>query len=202
MGCGSGAAGLVLAEEGADVVGVDIHQPFLDAFERKARERGVAGRVSTRLASMVESGIEKESLDLVWSEGAVFTVGFDAALRAFRALLKPGGLVVVSECVWLREDPPDELRDYWAEGYPGMRDARANVRAAEAMGYGFLHAETLPDEVWETEFYRPIEAVIANMGPDTSPEIMSIAREQEAEIALFRRYRGYFGYAFLAFAKG
>lgn len=196
MGCGSGAAGLVLAEQGVRVRGVDIHSPFLRAFEKSAAAAGVAERVETLSASMLETGWPDAKLDLVWSEGAVFTVGFDAALAEFARLLKPGGVAVVSEATWF-EDParaPEELRVFWQAGYPDMRTVAGNLAATEAQGWRFLHAERLADEVWESGFYAPMEQVIAEAKGSGDAALQAVAAESETEIALFRRYSAYYGY--------
>lgn len=196
MGCGSGAAGLVLAAKGARVIGVDIHPPFLDAFRREAEDRGLGDRVETRLASMADSGMADMSLDLVWSEGAAYIVGFDAALAEFRRLLRPGGVAVISECTWLRDDPPEDLRAFWGGNYPGMRTTAANRAAAEAAGWRVLHTEVLAPDVWEKEFYAPMERLIASLEEGSDPDLKAIAEESAAEIALFRRYHDYYGYVF------
>jgi len=196
MGCGSGAAGLVLAELGALVTGVDIHRPFLDAFEKTARSQGLGDRVSLIQASMTESGIAENSLDLVWSEGAVFTVGFDVALSEFARLLRPGGVAVVSESTWLRHDAPPELRDFWSEAYPDMGTVAGNLDIAGAAGWRFLHAEVLESEVWEQGFYGPMERLIADVEAGHDDDLKAIARESRIEIDIFRRYHDYFGYVF------
>jgi len=196
MGCGSGAAGLVLAELGALVTGVDIHQPFLDAFAKTAREHGLGDRVSLIQASMMESGIAEQSLDLVWSEGAVFTVGFDVALNEFARLLKPGGLAVISESTWLRHDAPPELRAFWTDAYPGMGTVAGNLDTAGATGWRFLHAEVLDPEVWEQGFYGPMEKLVTEIEAGHDDDLKAIAWESKTEIDIFRRYQDYFGYVF------
>lgn len=200
MGCGSGAAGLVLAEAGADVMGVDIHQPYLDAFAAAAAARGLEGRVRTRRASMLDSGLPPGGLDLIWSEGAVFAVGVDAALRAFHALLRPGGVVVFSDAMWLVADPPAPLRAFWAREYPAMRDVAGGLGAAAAAGYRFILAETLPEAVWETSFFGPIEAALAALGPDDAEE-RAVGEGELAFRDLMRAHPGSCGYVFLALQR-
>ncbi|MCP5367222.1 MAG: methyltransferase domain-containing protein [Hyphomicrobiales bacterium] len=201
MGCGSGAAALVLARKGARVTAVDPHGPFLDALAAAARKRRLGQRIATRRASMIDPGLEPESLDLVWSEGAVFTVGFDAALAEFRRLLRPGGVAVVSECSWLRRDPPEAAADFWADAYPGMRTVGGNLLACEAQGFRFLHAQVLPPEAWERNFHRPAEAVAERLRPGADPDMAAMIDEQTAEIALFRAHHEAYGYVFYVVQK-
>lgn len=200
MGCGAGAAGLVLAEAGARVVGVDIHPPYLDAFAARAAKAGVSSRVSTRCATMLDSGAAAGSLDVIWSEGAVFTVGFDAALRAFHPLLRPGGHVVLSEAMWLVAEPAAPMRAFWDEGYPDMRDVAGNVAAACASGYRFILAEALPDAAWETSFFAPIEAALEALGPEDAEE-RAIGAGELAMRDLMRAHPGEAGYVYLALQR-
>ena len=68
--------------------------------------------------------------DLIWSEGAVYIMGFDKALVKWRPLAKPGGYLVVSELSWFRPDPPAEIRDFWGHHYPAMRSVDGNLAVA------------------------------------------------------------------------
>lgn len=170
MGCGAGAAGLVLAEAGAEVLGVDVSQAYLDAFAAAAAARGLSDRVSTCCASMLDSGAAPGSLDLVWSEGAVFTVGFETALSAFFDLLRPGGHAVVSEAMWLVSAPSPPMRAFWEAEYPAIRDVSGALGAASGLGYRFVRAETLPAAAWETSFFAPIEAALGALGPEHGEE--------------------------------
>jgi len=37
------------------------------------------------------------TLDAVWSEGAIYNIGFEKGVREWRRFLKPGGILAVSE---------------------------------------------------------------------------------------------------------
>jgi len=199
MGCGSGSAALVLAEKGCAVTGVDIHPPFLDALSREAAARHL--EVGTLCASMLDSGLPEQSLDLVWSEGAVFTVGFDAALDEFQRLLRPGGIAVVSECSWFVRHPALEAAEFWATAYPGMRSVGGNVLACEDHGWRILHTERLPSAVWEEGFYGPMQALCERLAPDADAEMAAMIEENIAEIALFRAHHQAYGYIFYGLQK-
>lgn len=197
MGSGDGAAALVLAEAGLHVTAVDIWRPFLDRLKERAAAAGFEERIATRESSMLESRIGAGSLDLIWSEGSVFTVGFDAALTSFAKLLKPGGWLVVSECSWLVQTPPDEARAFWQRSYPAMRSAAGNIEAALAAGWTFHAAHKLPPEVWETNFYGPMEQLMLRLAKD--PDMEAVIEENRDEINVFRTHGDSYGYVFYEF---
>ena len=105
----------------------------------------------------------ENSFDLIWSEGAIYVMGFEAGLRARRRLVRPGGHVVVSELSWLTRDPPPEPAAYWAEGHPGMRHVDENVAAARAAGYRVIDHVTLPEHAWWDDYYDPLMARSAEL---------------------------------------
>ena len=111
LGCGSGSSTLVLAAAlRTKVIAIDIHQPFLDQLQATARERGLEQLIETRCADMAAPGVPSGSVDLLWSEGAIYLLGFGDGLRLWRPLLAAGGLVAVSECSWLDANPPADRK--------------------------------------------------------------------------------------------
>ncbi|XWN31421.1 MAG: class I SAM-dependent methyltransferase [Devosia sp.] len=191
MGSGSGASALILAEGGADVLAVDIHRPFLDSLEQAAAARGIS--VSTAQASMLEAPVEDGSLDLIWSEGAVFTVGFDAALASFFPLLKRGGFCVVSDCGYFQESLDEAVTSFWAKTYEGMRTVADNLAAAHRAGWRFWKAEVLPAAAWHA-FYDESDRVVDAVRGD--PSMAGMVEEMEEEAALYRRHGDQYGYVY------
>jgi cyclopropane fatty-acyl-phospholipid synthase-like methyltransferase len=109
IGCGPGMQTLCLARAlDSNVTAVDNHQPFLDRLDRDAKSAGLDARITTINASMDALPFDDESFDIVWSEGAIYCMGFDAGLEAWRRLLAPNGVLVVSELTWLTENAPEE----------------------------------------------------------------------------------------------
>lgn len=199
MGCGSSISPLLLAGSfQADVTAVDLHQPFLDRLMATAEQHGLTDLVTPQAVDMLKSGITPGSLDLVWSEGSAFAVGFDLALDRWMDLLKPGGLLVVSDCSWLRADPPKTVRAFWDEAYPEMRTVGSNLQAAESLGYLFVHAEKLPHVGWEAGYYRPLEARMAELAEDAAADLSlrSVMAGVRAEIDIYRRFGDAYGYVY------
>ncbi len=199
VGCGAGEQSLTLAEAtGGTVTAVDLFGSFLEDLEAEAGRRGLGGRVRTLQADMTDLPLDDGSFDLVWSEGAVYIMGFDAGLDAWRRLLRPGGLLAVSELSWFTEDPPADLRAHWEAEYPGIRSVEANARAAEALGYEVLGHFRLPPSDWVGGYYGPLEAQIepflARHGDD--PAAAAVAQGTREEIALYEEHGEHYGYAF------
>jgi SAM-dependent methyltransferase len=197
LGCGSGRSTLVLADAlRTKVVAVDIHQPFLDALTAAANERGLGHLIEIRFADMAAPGVPTGSIDLLWSEGAIYFLGFENGLRLWRPLLAPGGYVAVSECSWLCAEPPAEAAAYFREGYAGMARIVPNLERARAAGFEVIDHFTLPPAAWWDDYYLPLEERMARRAPDADPALAAVIDESRHEIELYRRHGDSYGYVF------
>ena len=164
LGCGTGGQSFLLTEiTGGTVTAVDILPAAVRRLAERAAERGFENRVTPLVGDIAHLDLEPAAFDLVWSEGAFYNLGIGPALRASRKLIKPGGWLAFSDCVYRSDDPPAELRSTFDVEYPTMGTA-ATVTALVAAG-GFEPAGhfTLPDEAWEADFYRPMRARITEL---------------------------------------
>lgn len=177
---------------------VDTHQPFLDELKRRAREAGVADRVQTLKASMDALPFQSASFNLIWSEGSIFCMGFEAGLKAWRRLLAPRGLLVVSELTWLTETPADEPLQFWKKNYPGMQTEPQNTASAQVAGYRLRETYLLPPDARFSEYYDPLEKQIDRLMENyrSDEQIMAELTAERAEISLFRKYSDEYGYLF------
>lgn len=181
LGCGTGASAIPLERlTGAEVTGVDLHQPFLDAL--------AGSGVHAVRASMDDLPFADGEFDLVWAEGSAYVIGFDRALSLWRRLLAPGGALVLTEAEWLTDTPADGARAFWDAGYPGMRTTAGNVAAAMAAGWRVAATYVLPDSDW-AEYYGPLAAKIESLGPEAAP-----VREEIDVREAFGADYGYTGY--------
>ena len=156
IGCGTGPATLALAgATGGEVVAVDLYEPYLRRLQARAATSGLGERVRTLVAPMDDLPLPDASADLVWSEGAAYIMGFDAALLSWRRLLTPGGALVLTEAEWTTTDPSPGARAFWDAGYPAMRTTAENVAAAQRAGFTVQALYLLPDTDWDA-YYRPL----------------------------------------------
>ncbi|WP_433359410.1 SAM-dependent methyltransferase [Actinoplanes sp. CA-142083] len=182
IGCGTGPATVALARlTGGDVTGVDLHEPFLHALTARARAAGVGDRVTALRASMDDLPLPPGSVDLLWAEGSAYIMGFDAALAAWRPLLAPGGVLVLTEAEWLTPSPSAGARAFWDPGYPAMRTTAGNVEAAQRAGWTVRAVYVLPDSDWD-EYYGPLAARIEELRREGIAEDLLGPVAEEIEI--------------------
>lgn len=199
IGCGSGASTLVLAKAlDAQITAVDLFTAFLEQLEANARDAGVADRIDTLAASMDALPFADAQLDAIWSEGAIYNIGFEAGIRAWRPFLKPGGIIAASELTWLTHERPVALSQHWEREYDQVDTASAKIALLEKRGFQPIGYFPLSEECWLDNYYRPLQQRFSaflerHRHSDTARQI--IAAEQ-AEIALYERYRAYVSYGF------
>lgn len=201
MGCGSGAQTVVLAESGCRVTAVDLYPDMVDQLQERTQQRGLSGKVTPLCASM-DAYAPKSPVDLIWSEGAVYIIGFENGLRLWHQHLKKGGYLVVSELTWLIDLPPERLREYWEKEYPAMQTVVQNQEIIKRAGYRFVGSVLLPDAAWDA-FHSPQKEKISRLRASGSlkPEEEEVLSSIEYEISIFEEFRGLCGYVFYLMQK-
>jgi SAM-dependent methyltransferase len=199
IGCGSGTQTRDLAVlTTGTITAVDNHQPFLDAIDSWAKKVGLTHRVKTICASMDALPFKKGSLDLIWSEGAIFIVGFEKGLNLWKPLLKKGGCMVVSDADWFEPNPPAELVKWWmSEGYLPVSEDEMKERVKRA-GLRLVTTYRLPEAGWWDNYHVPMLARIAELRKThgKNPEDAALLDSLEHEADMYRKYKRYYGYTF------
>jgi SAM-dependent methyltransferase len=196
-GCGTGRQSLVLARELSTLIHcVDVHRPFLDELLLRAQAQGLQHLVQPHHFDMCSLAAEFDAIDLLWSEGAAYNLGFAGATAAWAPAIKPGGFAVISECSWLCDDPPADAQRFWQSAYPSMASAGENVRVAETSGFRCLSTHTLPKNAWIDGYYEVLEVRASKLVEDRDPAVRALANETLQEISLFRTAGDSYGYVF------
>ncbi len=200
LGCGPGKQSLVLARElGGEVVAVDLHAPYLERLERAAREQGLAERIRVRCADMGALEDPSGSYDLVWCEGAIYNLGLGEGLRRFEPLLRPGGTLAVSEAVWIADDPPLPVREFWEAEYAAIASIADTLATATEEGLEVYEHFTLPPTCWLDEYYAPMRRRMSALEPRAAedPDLREVLEDARREIDLYERHGSSYGYEFL-----
>ncbi|MFA4877152.1 MAG: class I SAM-dependent methyltransferase [Methanoregula sp.] len=204
IGCGSGTQTRDLAAlTSGTITAVDNHQPFLDTIDAWAKKAGMASRVRTVCASMDALPFEKGSFDLIWSEGAIFIVGFEEGLNLWKPFLKKGGCMVVSDADWFEPNPPAELVQWWeSKGYVPVSEEVMKERVKNA-GLRLVATYRLPEAGWWENYHVPMLARIQELKKThgSVPENAEILNELEEEAENYRQYKRYYGYTFFVMAN-
>lgn len=119
IGCGTGAQTLTLAQSlQGEILAVDLFPEFLTKLEERQQSQTLTASVTPICASMDQLPFEAGTLDLIWSEGAVYNMGFQKGVTYWKDFLKSGGLLAVSEISWTTSQRPKELEEFWNGEYP------------------------------------------------------------------------------------
>ena len=200
IGCGPGMQTLALAGATDGVItAVDVHEPFLDQLRESAAAAGVDERIATVSADMGALPFEPSSFDLVWCEGAMFILGIENALKAWRPLVRPGGYLVFSDLMWLVPDPPEEVRAFLSALDPSLTTVAGNLERVRAAEYDVVGHFTLPEEAWWTDYYDPLaERIPAAREKFANDEAALATIQQQADEQVIRRaYPDAYGYEFI-----
>jgi SAM-dependent methyltransferase len=201
LGCGVGVQTLHLAEllPEAAIAALDSHAPSIERLRASVAERGLSARVRPVVGDMAEPPTPPESVDLVWSEGALYNLGLERALQVCRRLLRPGGYLAFTEPVWRDDSPPLEVKAGFEQDYPTMGKLPDALSAVERAGLSLEGHFTLPDAAWWDDFYTPmvrrIEELRGKFAAD--PEALSVLDLIAAEPEMHRRNSRFYAYEFL-----
>jgi ubiquinone/menaquinone biosynthesis C-methylase UbiE len=199
IGCGPGMQTIELAKlSGTKIVALDFHQPFLEELKVNAEKAKVQDKIETVLGNMFDLKFEDKSFDLIWSEGAIFVIGFEKGLREWKPLLTDNGYLVVSEMSWLRPDLPDEVVEFMKHAYPVIKTVEGNLDVAKKSGYRVVNSFVLPSKSWWGNYYDWIEPKLPSIktkykGDEVAMQLIAF---EETEIKMFHKYSDYYGYVF------
>ena len=204
LGCGSGGQTLLLAShiEGR-VTAVDLFPAFLQELHEKSKQRGLADKIVPLEGSMDDLPFNKEEFDLIWSEGAIYNIGFENGLQKWKDFLKVGGYLAVSEITWITPTRPKAVEEFWTSEYPEISTAAVKIAQLEKHGYTLAGYFYLGQDSWMESYYTPLQArfdafLERNHHPDLAQKIVE---EYETEINFYRQFKAYYSYGFYVAQK-
>jgi SAM-dependent methyltransferase len=182
----------------ASVTAVDFLPDFLHDIEMAAERQRFTKQIETLAASMDALPFEEQSFDAIWSEGAIYNIGFANGIKAWRRFLKPDGILAVSELTWLTQARPAELEQHWNREYPEVDTTSAKMAILEGNDFSPMGYFALPVRCWLDNYYRPMQArfpafLVRN---DNSEAAAAIVAAEEHEIALYERYSAFVSYGY------
>lgn len=199
LGCGVGGQTIHLADLlPGPIVAIDSHAPSIERLSAILARRGLSPRIRALVGDISKPDQLPGSFDLIWSEGALYNIGIEPALRICRGLLRPGGHLAFTDAVWRRPDPPPELKASFDSEYPTMGQVDNVLATIERGGFALLGHFTLPDEAWWDDFYTPMLRRIAALrgkyaGDDEALAVLDLLAQ---EPKMHRRHSEHYAYEF------
>ena len=178
---------------------MDLFEEFLRKTEREQRQRRIQQQILRHCLHLWTSCLlEKEELDIIWSEGAVYNIGFKNGINYWKEFLKPGGILAVSELSWTTNCRPKGLEDFWTGEYAEMDTIAGKIRVLEEAGYKVLGHFILSDDCWLDNYYNPLlnshKAFMDKFGNNETAEMIVERDIQEADF--YKKYKNYYSYGF------
>ena len=205
IGCGPGMQSLYMAKtlKNCNIIALDYYQQYLDELQNKIDIKTLKSNLELKTGSMFELTFEEESFDLIWSEGAIYIMGFERGLGEWSHFLKPNGYLAVSEITWLSDDRPEEITNYWLEQYPQMNTISENLKIIESQSYQIIGTYTFPESAWFSHYYNPLKERFTIIREKYSNEKIydDIIREEKKEIEMLEKYSQYYSYVFYVMRK-
>ncbi|NES99391.1 MAG: methyltransferase domain-containing protein [Sphaerospermopsis sp. SIO1G1] len=201
LGCGTGVATLLLAKYyHSQVIAVDFSSDFIQELEIKAKQAGLEDLITAIHGDMAKLDWPPASVDLLWSEGAIYNLGFKDGLQLWYPLISPHGIAVISEMSWFLEDVPEPVTQYWQASYPTMGTEAENIETATRCGFKVLATYKLPSHCWWYNYYQPVRERFKEI--ESTPINQSVISEMEEEMRLFESFSDFYGYTFYVLQKG
>jgi ubiquinone/menaquinone biosynthesis C-methylase UbiE len=199
VGCGTGGQTMVLAQNTpCEIIGIDVWPDFVKQFNQNAQNKNLQNSVKGVVGDMENLPFQESALDLIWSEGAIYNIGFDRGLNEWRKFLKQGGYIAVTENTWFTEERPAEIQEFWDKAYPEIDTIPNKVAQMQKAGYLPFATFVVPETCWTDYYYVQQPQMEASFlkkynGNKSAEELI---QSERYEVDLYRKYKAYYGYVF------
>jgi len=199
LGCGTGGQTMLLAQNIAgSITGVDIIPSFIDIFNDTAKKLNLQERVNGIVGSIENLSFQKDEFDLIWSEGAIDSIGFENGLTHWNSFLKKGGYIAVTCPSWLTGEHPIEVEKFWGDAGSRLDTIAHNISIMQKTGYNILATFALPEKCWTDNYFTPrqtAEKILLEKyaGNKTAEDFIE---NNKYEVALYSKYKQHYGYVF------
>lgn len=197
IGCGTGFTTILLARLlNAQITAVDFLPNFIEVLKVNAENEGLIEKIDPLVCSMDNLQFDDEEYDVIWSEGAIYNMGFENGVKDWKRFLKTGGLLIVSEITWITNDRPFEVQKHWVNEYPEIDTASSKISILENSGYSPVAYFILPEHCWLDNYYRPMQNSFADFlsRNENNKDAQAIIEAEKKEIALYEKFKNYYSY--------
>jgi len=199
IGCGTGGQTITLAKNtDAQITAIDMLPQFLEKLQKKMKENNLTKRITPKEMVMDRLSFDENSFDVIWSEGAIYNIGFERGLSLWRKYLKEDGYIAVSEISWLTDIRPDEIEQYWVNEYSEIDTIENKRSVMEKCGYTNVSHFTLDDKCWIDNYYQPIlgrsEEFLKKY--NYADELKEFVEASKIEADMYNLFKDFYSYVF------
>ena len=199
LGCGSGGQTIVLAQNIPGMItGLDQLPDLIKVLNDNAQKLNLGERVNGIVGSMDNLSFREEEFDLIWSEGAIDNIGFEAGLTHWLAFLKKNGYIAVTCPSWLTSEYPEEIQKFWTDAGSVLDTVADNIGIMQKCGYSFVASFMLPEKCWTDNYFSPRQSAEQSFS-EKHPGNKTVAEYiagSNYEMELYSKYKQYYGYVF------
>ena len=204
IGCGQGMQTIELAKiSNGKIIALDNHQPFLDLLVEQAKKQKIEDKIIPKNISMIDMDFEEETFDIIWSEGALYFMGFQDGLKRCHQLLKEKGYLAVTELVYTIPNPLAPVVEYFESEYPDIKNIEENIEIIKKEGFDLVANFTLPESAWLNNYYLPMEIELPRLNEKYEENEVALAVFDgfQSEADFYRKYSNFYGYEFFVMKK-
>ena len=204
IGCGQGMQTIELAKiSNGKIIALDNHQAFLDKLMEQARNEGFEEKIIPQNMSMLDINFKEETFDIIWSEGALYFMGFQNGLKRCQQLLKDKSYLAVTELVYIAPNPPNTVIEYFDSEYPDIKNIEEKIETIKKEGFNLISNFTLPESAWLNNYYLPMGKELPRLNKKYQENEVALAIFEgfRNEIDFYRKYSKFYGYEFLIMQK-
>jgi len=169
--CGNGENGILCANAGAEVIGIDISPEGVENANANARAAGVSDRCRFEVMDGERMNFSDNQFDVAVEYGALHHVDLDVAMRELARVLKPGGAMICTEALrhnpfihWYRRMTPHLRTEWEVEHILGVEELAVFRKHFAEVEVRFFHLFTLAAVPFrKTGIFQPLRRILESM---------------------------------------
>ncbi|MBB1312109.1 MULTISPECIES: MerR family transcriptional regulator [Aliivibrio] len=192
IGCGKGVTTTFLAKNSTfNLTALDNDEYGLSCLKKKIKENVLEHRITTTCASMMAIPFSKGEFDVLWAEGSAYIMGVKQALKEWKSFLKSDGYLILSDLVWLTDNPDAEAVEFWQQNYPEMTTSEQRIKEMVKAGYEVIDSFTQSEQSWRN-YLEPLQQKITQV--EDEDFISNALTDLRKELQIHAQYLGQYGY--------
>ncbi|MDR1568171.1 MAG: hypothetical protein LBS33_05795 [Streptococcaceae bacterium] len=147
---------------------------------------------------MEELYCPKETVDLIFSEGAIDAIGFEKGLKYWYQFIKKDSYVAVTCPSGLSRERPKEVEKFWSEAGSSLDSVDRNISIMQEIGFSHIATFVLPEKDWTENYFIPRAAGEEKLLEKYAGNqlVSDYVAQDKYEARLYQSYQQSYGYVF------